>query len=260
MNQFRAAATPLIVAHRGSSAHAPENTLAAFRLAADQGAHAIELDAKLSSDGQVVVIHDRTVERTTNGKGAINDLSLAQMKSLDAGSFFGEQFAREPIPTLEEVFEAVGQRVLINVELTNYAAPLDNLVARVADLVRSFHLEERILFSSFHPYNLYRAAQLLPEVPRAILAGPARSGWWARSLMMRPVSPEAVNPYYSDATAFYLQRQHENGRRVYVWTVDNADEISRLLREGADGIITDDPPLALKILTETAQNSAAQSG
>jgi glycerophosphoryl diester phosphodiesterase len=252
MNQFRAATTPLIIAHRGSSAHAPENTLAAFRLAADQGAHAIELDAKLSADGQVVVFHDRTVERTTNGKGAIQDLSLAEMKALDAGSFFGAQYAGEPIPTLEEVFAEVGQRVLINVELTNYAAPFDSLVPRVADLVRNFHLEERIVFSSFHPYNLYRAAQLLPEVPRAILAGPARSGWWARSLMMRPVSPEAVNPYYSDATAFYLQRQHDNGRRVYVWTVNQEDEIKRLIREGADGIITDDPPLALKLLAESA--------
>lgn len=252
MNQFRAASTPLIVAHRGSSAHAPENTLAAFRLAAEQGAHAVELDAKLSADGQVVVIHDKTVDRTTRGTGAIHDLTLAKMKTLDAGSFFGEQFAGERIPTLEEVFAEVGQRVLINVELTNYAAPLDNLVACVADLVSNFHLEERILFSSFHPLNLYRAAQLLPEVPRAILAGPDRSGWWARSLMMRPVSPEAVNPYFSDASAFYIQRQHENCRKVYVWTVDDPAEMLRLVHDGADGIITDDPLLALKVLAQPA--------
>ena len=252
MNQFRAATKPLIVGHRGACAHAPENTLAAFRLAADQGAHAIELDAKLSADRQVMVIHDRTVDRTTNGKGAVNELTLAKMKTLDAGSFFGAQFAGEPIPTLEEVFDTVGQRVLINVELTNYASPLDNLVARVADLVRNFHLEERILFSSFHPVNLYRASQLLPEVPRAILTEPGRGGWWARSLMMRPVAPEAVNPYFSDATAFYIQRQHENGRRVYVWTVNSPDEMTRLVRDGADGIITDDPALGLKILAQPA--------
>jgi len=253
MNQFRSASHPMVVAHRGASAHAPENTQAAFRLAAEQGAHAIELDAKLSADGQVVVFHDRTVERTTGSRGAIQDLTLAQLKTLDAGSFFDAQYAREPIPTLEEVFDTVGQRLLINVELTNYAAPFDNLVPRVAELVRAFHLEERILFSSFHPFNLYRAAQLLPEVPRAILAGPGRSGWWARSRMMRAVSPEAVNPYFSDASAFYLQRQREHGRKVYVWTVNDPIEMARLLRDGADGLITDDPLLGLKALADHAQ-------
>ena len=141
----------MVVAHRGASAFAPENTLAAFCLAVEQGADAIELDAKLSADQQIVVIHDKSVERTTDGKGEVRRLTLGQIKSLDAGSFFSSRFAGEPIPTLAEVFEEVGKRVLINVELTNYASPTDDLVDRTAALVKQFGLEERVLFSSFHP-------------------------------------------------------------------------------------------------------------
>ena len=248
MNLFRATSRPIIVAHRGSSAHAPENTLAAFRLAAEQGADAVELDAKLSSDRQVVVIHDATVDRTTGARGRVRDLSLAQLKKLDAGSFFGAQFGGEPLPTLAEVFAAVGQRVLINVELTNYANPGDGLVARVCALVKEFHLEERILFSSFDPLNLARARRILPEVPCAILAMPGSGGWLARSFWMEAISPEAVNPYFSDASPAYLQRQVRKGRKVNVWTVNDPGELTRLARGGASGLITDDPLIALHTL------------
>jgi len=248
MNLFLASTRPLVIGHRGASAYAPENTLAAFRLAAEQGADAVELDAKLSADGQVVVIHDQTVDRTTNGIGQVCDLTLAQFKSLDAGTFFAPQFAGETVPTLAEVFETVGKRVLINVELTNYANPTDNLVARVCELVRNFHLEERILFSSFHPLNLLRARRNLPEVPCAILAMPGRPGWWARSFLMEGISAEAVNPYFQDITAQYLHHQARKGRKTSVWTVNDREEMKRLAQAGANGLITDDPLAALQEL------------
>src|SRR5512145_3180337 len=101
---------PFIFAHRGASAHAPENTLAAFQLALAQHADGIELDVKLTADGHVVVIHDPTIERTTGAKGRVKDMSLADLRSLDAGSFFAQTFQREKIPTLEEVFETMGKR------------------------------------------------------------------------------------------------------------------------------------------------------
>src|SRR3972149_8380299 len=99
---------PILFAHRGASAHAPENTLPAFELALDQGADGVELDAKLSADGQVVVIHDRTVDRTTDGHGRVSDLSLAVLRSLDAGGSYSDQYRGVKIPTLEEVFETIG--------------------------------------------------------------------------------------------------------------------------------------------------------
>src|SRR5512135_2653183 len=119
--------TPLVLAHRGASLHAPENTLAAFTLAADQGADGIELDVKLTRDGSIVVMHDATVDRTTTGHGRVSDLTLSEIKALDAGSNFEPQFAQERVPLLEEVFAAVAGRLMINIELTNYASRRDGL-------------------------------------------------------------------------------------------------------------------------------------
>src|SRR5512139_19181 len=161
---------PVIFAHRGASAHAPENTIAAFELALAQQADAVELDVKLSADGQVVVIHDPTVDRTTNGKGRVRDLTLSQLKALDAGSSFSTQFAGEKIPTLEEVFETVGKRTFINVELTNYNTPRDHLVETVCMIIKKHQMQKHVILSSFLPSNLSKARSYLPDVPRGLLA------------------------------------------------------------------------------------------
>ena len=126
---------PVIFAHRGASRFAPENTLAAFNLAVIQGADAIELDAKLTADGQIVVFHNQTLERTTSAIGKIGEKTLSELKELDASVHFDKIYQNERIPTLEEVFEAVGQRIFISVKLTNYASPNDRLPEKVADLV-----------------------------------------------------------------------------------------------------------------------------
>ncbi len=239
---------PVLFAHRGSCAHAPENTLAAFDLALRQGAPAIELDAKLSADGHVIVIHDQTVDRTTNGAGDVRALTLAQLKALDAGSKFSPQFAGEPIPTLKEVFDAVGKRLLINVELTNYASPTDALLPKVVELVRECGLEEWVLFSSFHPLNMWRARRLLPAVPRGFLLLPGQARTFAFRLIERLLSPEYVHPYFSDVTRQYVQAQHLQGRGVNVWTVNQPDEMRRLFGCQVDGMISDDPLLAQQVL------------
>ncbi len=241
---------PCIFAHRGASAYAPENTLAAFELALQQGAPAIELDVKLSADGHVVVIHDSTVDRTTNGKGKVARLSLAELRALDAGSFFSEKYRGEKIPTLEEVFDLVGKRALINIELTNYTTPRDSLVEEVCRLVREHHMEENVLFSSFLPRNLHQAAILLPEVPRGLLALEGWKGLWMRSFQFFFGNYQALHPYVSDVTPQQIASVHRIGRRVHVWTVNDAEWIRRLLKWGADGIFTDDPPLALRIAAE----------
>lgn len=238
---------PVIFAHRGASAHAPENTLAAFRLALEQQADAIELDVKLSADGQAVVIHDPTVDRTTDGHGRVKDLTLAQLKALEAGSFFAETYRGERIPTLEEVFEAVGQRTLINVELTNYSTPRDRLVDTVCALVQKHRLQERVLFSSFFAPNLTRARGLLPEVPRGLLAIDGFLGSWARSFGFAFGKYQALHPYLKDVTSQQVRRVHRLGRRIHVWTVNAAEDMDRLFHWGVDGIFTDDPQLALEM-------------
>lgn len=239
---------PIIFAHRGASADAPENTLAAFELAVAEGADAIELDAKLSADGHVVVIHDVSVERTTDGRGAVGHLSLAQLKALDAGSFFSEKFAGERIPTLEEVFETVGRRALINIELTNYASPLDDLPEKVVDLVKRFGLVEQVIFSSFHPLNLLRVRRWLPQAATGLLAFIGAAGAWARSPIGGWIASPYLHPHYSDVNWRLVERLHRAGRRLNVWTVNEPAEMERLFRLQVDGIFTDNPSLARRTL------------
>ena len=241
---------PLVFAHRGASAHAPENTLAAFELALAHGANGVELDVKLSADGEVVVIHDATIDRTTGEKGHVSKLTLAALRELDAGSFFSEEFRGEKIPTLAEVFETIGRRTLINVELTNYATPRDGLANKVCDLVKRFGLEERILFSSFLSSNLKRTRGLLPDVPRGLLALGGWMGWWARSFGFNFGDYQALHPNLEDVSPRQVARVHRLKRRVLVWTVNTSDDMRRLISWGVDGIFTDEPKLATEVFAE----------
>jgi glycerophosphoryl diester phosphodiesterase len=237
--------TPIIFAHRGASAYAPENTLAAFELAVKQGAPAIEFDVKLTSDRQVIIIHDQTLNRTTNGSGPVKTQSLAALRELDAGSWKSTEYCGEKIPTLDEVFEAVGKKLLINVELTNYATPFDGLVHEVAALVKKHGLQERVIFSSFLPTNLVIARRLLPSVPRGQLIDEGNAGWWQR-FAANFMSLDAEHPYTKDVTAELVKRAHSKGRRVHVWTVNDPADMRRLRALGVDGIFTDDPLLGME--------------
>lgn len=241
---------PLIIAHRGASAYAPENTMAAFAEALEQGADGFELDAKLTADGHVVVIHDFTVDRTTGGRGDVRKQTLAQLKELDAGSWFDERFRGERIPLLDEVFEAFGRQTLINVELTNYASPADALPDRVAELVLRHGVEDNVFFSSFHPINLARIARRLPSAPLALLALQGVRGKLARGLVGRWFAPRILHPYFTDVNAAVVAREHRRRREVNVWTVNDPAEMDRLFKLGIDGIITDDPRLARQVLEE----------
>jgi len=247
MNLLYELPQPVIFAHRGSSAYAPENTLAAFRKAAEQGADAIELDVKLSLDGEVMVMHDPTVDRTTDGKGAVNSLSLADLKTLDAGSHFDIEFMGEPVPTLDEVLEEVGRQLFINIELTNYTSPRDELPDKALELVMKHDLLDRVLFSSFHPMNLYRIRRLNPDALVALLALPGKAGRLARGWVGRLFSPKILHPNVDDVGGELLRRKKARSRRVHVWTVNDLQDIRRLADAGANGIITDDPCLALKV-------------
>jgi len=243
---------PTIFAHRGALTHAPENTLAAFNLAVGQGADGVELDVKLSSDGHVVVIHDPTVDRTTGGHGHVKDMTLDELKALDAGSFFSEKFKGEKIPTLEDVFNSLGKDVLINIELTNYTTRHDHLVESVCMLVKRFGVQKNVLFSSFLGSNLAKARSYLPNVPTGLLALPGILGAWHRSFGFAFGKYDALHPNIQNATQQHIYFVHRLNRRVHVWTVNEEQEMHRLFKWGVDGIITDDPQLAVKVRGEAA--------
>jgi glycerophosphoryl diester phosphodiesterase len=239
---------PIIFGHRGACAHAPENTLASFELALAHGADAIELDAKLTADRQVVVIHDQTVERTTNGQGRVNQLKLEEIRRLDAGSHFDIAFKGEPVPTLEQILTKVSDRTFTNIELTNYASPNDELPILVGELVKRLGMQDRVMFSSFHPIPLLRAHRQLPEVPVGLLAGAGMSGALARSWVGRLIPHQALHPEVKHTTPSLIQSEHRRGCRVNVWTVNEPDAMRSLFTWDVDGIFTDDPRLARKVL------------
>ncbi len=244
---FNELPSPLILCHRGAKNYAPENTLAAFKIALELGADGFELDTQLSSDGHVVVFHDPTVDRITNGHGKLSKLSLAELRELDAGSSFSEKFHGEKIPTLDEVFETIGKRAIINVELKNFSTPFDNLAEKVCEVVRRHEMQKNILFSSFLPWNLKKAARILPEVPRGLITIKGRWGVWGRSFGFNFGDYATLHPYLGDVTAQQVQRVHKLKRRINVWTVNREDDMRRLFSWGVDGIMTDDPQLAVRV-------------
>lgn len=231
---------PLVVGHRGAPRFAPENTLAGFRRAAELGADGVEMDAKLTADGVVVCHHDRTLDRTTNGRGRVLDWTWESLRRLDAGSHFGTAFAGEPIPSLEQVFRELGDRLLLNVELTNYGSPRDRLPEAVLDLVGRFRLERRVLLSSFNTIALRRSARLRPRLPLALLLrkdqGPVR-----RAVFPWIAPHEALNIGDSLVTPEGVQRLLRRRTRVFVWTVNDPGRARHLLSLGVHGLITDVP-------------------
>ena len=148
------------------------------------------------------------------------------------------------------MFEAIGDRALINVELTNYSTPRDGLADKVCELVKRFGLEEKVLFSSFLPSNLKRTRNLLPDTPRGLLALGGWIGWWARSFGFNFGDYQALHPHLNDTTPQQIARVHRLKRRIHVYTVNAAEDIRRLINWNVDGIITDDPILVKEIVAE----------
>lgn len=243
-------ARPALFAHRGASHYSPENTLASFEIAIKQQADAIELDVKLTADGHVVVIHDQTVDRTTDGSGNVADMRLAEIKELDAGIHYDVQFMSEKVPTLEEVLLHNAKRILINIELTNYSSIFDNLPEIVGEIVHHYDYEDLILFSSFNPIALLRIKKVLPEVPIGLLCLPGKYGAIPRSHWLNRLSHEAIHPEYEDTTRDLIRAAHKHNKRVHAYTVNHVEEMQNMFDIEVDGIFTDNPLLARQILNQ----------
>jgi len=239
-------ARPLVWAHRGASAAAPENTLAAFKLAAVLGADGIELDAQLCGTGEVVVFHDDTLGRTTGRPGLLRETPWSTLRQLDAGHRFSSQFAGERVPLLSEVLAltttAAGSRgMLVNVELKCDTADDRGLTAAVVRVIRDAGATDRVLLSSFNPGCLLRAHRLAPELPCAhLFEADARFPLYGASLMGL-LGAAAIHPPASEATEVSIKNWLKHGYRIAPWTVDDVDQARRLLEAGCTGLITNRP-------------------
>jgi len=233
-----------ILAHRGVSRRAPENTLAAFKKALDLGLGGIELDIQMSKDGHVIVLHDEKVDRTTDGKGFIKDMTLEDIKKLDAGSWFGDEFIGEKVLLLEEVLEFIGDRgFIINIELKSGIIQYAGLEDRVLDIVKHYNFLDRTIFSSFNHYSLVNIKEKCSNAKIGLLYYAGLVDPWEFGMKLDAYS---LNPFFTSVTEQMVKRCLEVGLQVIPFTVNDNIFAKRLVEWGVEYIITDIPD---KIIT-----------
>jgi len=224
----------LIIGHRGAGAIEPENTLRSLAKGLECGADLLEIDVRRSADGCLVVIHDRTLERTTNGKGLVKDYMLKELKGLDAGK--GEE-----IPTLREVLDFVrraGARLIIEIKEVGTEQA-------IVQEVRGVGLESSAIFVSFDPGSVRKAKELLPEAGTGLI--------YSRPLgnpvgFAKSLRADILLPRFNLATRDLVESVHRHGLRVFSWTLNTEQEFRRALDLGLDAFATDNPCLAKKAL------------
>ncbi|MEC2056858.1 glycerophosphodiester phosphodiesterase [Peribacillus psychrosaccharolyticus] len=235
-----------IFAHRGAAGTYPENTMVAFIEAKRSGADGIELDVQLSKDGIPVVIHDETLNRTTNGSGFVKDQTMGDMKKLNAGYKFGKQLGRRiPIPSLQEVFEWIQSTdLLCNIELKNGVYLYPGLEEKVIQLVRGYGLEERVILSSFNHYSLVYAWRLAPEIETAPLY---RDGIYMPWVYASSIGSRGMHPSIHAVPDALIIDAMAYGIQVRPYTINGEEDIKRLLSINCSAIITDFPERAVRI-------------
>ncbi len=239
---------PLVLAHRGAREVAPENTMAAFQAALAMGADGIELDVMLSADGVPVVIHDFTLERTTNGQGRVAERTLAQLQALDAGLYFAPRYQGERIPALEQVLDTFGGSLRINIELKSHTLAQTDLEAAVAQLVVQKGLISSVIVSSFDPLSLWRMRRINPRIARGLLYARHMPLFLRRAWAAPFLALDALHPQASMVDAAYVRWARRKGYHINVWTGNEPAEMERLLVLGVDMLITDRPDVARKIV------------
>lgn len=234
---------PLIVAHRGSSGAAPENTLAAFRQAVADGAEMIECDVRLTRDGHMVILHDRSVHRTTDGRGYVWNLTLDELRSLDAGSWFDKRFDGERIPTLHEVLECLPPGFPINIEVKTDGQPniRPSFEERLASFIAGRKLYSRVLVSSFDHAFLRRLHGLDPRIRIGVLYTPLRDMTRTPSGLARRVGATVFICSIGQLRKRFVADAHRHSLTVGCYGVNTNRQLQKALHYGADAIITDYP-------------------
>ena len=237
----------MVIAHRGASSYAPENTLAAFDLAVQMGVHHLELDVHCSSDEHVVVLHDDTIDRTTNGSGPVAQHTLAMLQELDAGVWFGRQFAGERIPTLAGVLARYKGRAHLHTEIKGHQA---SLVRRTADLIRQHSMQDQVTITSFQKIRLEEMRAYAPELPAGWLVTDVSEAVMAQA---RHLGVAQLCPHASAVTPALVRHLHAEGFVVRAWGVATEDLMQQVVRAGADGMTVNFPDKLMAYLQRAAQ-------
>ncbi len=236
-----------IFGHRGASAYAPENTLEAFELAAKQGADGVELDVHICRSGELVVTHDESIERVSDGEGRVADLSLCELKAFRFNRTKPE-YRDARIPTLREVFQLLRPTPLhINVELKNSLIDYPDLERRVIEEADQEGMLDRIIFSSFNHHSMLRVKAIDPKLYCGLLYEASLVRPWAYAVAL---GVDALHPHFSEVITpgGTCGITHRAGIEINTWTVNREEDIRAVLREGVDTVITNYPDVALKCL------------
>lgn len=256
-------AQPLVIAHRGSSAYTPENTLAAFKKALESGVDALELDLRQTSDSVLVVLHDADVERTTNGAGNVKNFTFEELQKLDAGSWFDKKFSDEKIPSLREVIDLLDDSTLIIIELKEGNETYPGIEEQVVQLVKQNNIESQTILKSFDPNVLKRLRSIEPDI--SLLYVYALRIPWLGMIIDRGVTFDSVydlDVEYLQPHRFFLSQSfvsdaQSKGFKIISWGVNSTEAINESLDFGVDGIETDYPDKGLKIIKERKNGSGS---
>lgn len=236
-----------ICAHRGSSVRAPENTLESVQLAIEEMADYVEIDVQLTKDGEVVLMHDSSLERTTGEKKNVWELTLKEIQSLDAGSWHSEEYVGTTIPTLEEVLKVCKGEIIINIEIKGDKHN-EGIEEKVVELIEKYGLEKQCVVTSMS----YSSLKKVKEVNKKIKTGYITAMIYGNIYDREYVDFLSLKSVF--VTEMTVQNAHSKGKEVYVWTVNSELELERMKNLGVDNIITDDPILARKVITKTKYN------
>ncbi len=248
---FRPNRHPLVIAHRGGSNLAPENTLGAFKNAIRLGVDMIEIDVEQTADSVVMVIHDTKVDRTTNGEGKLETLTYDYVKTLDAGSWFSDEFKGEPLPTLEQTLQLIDGRVMLLIEIKDGSERYPGIERRTVELVHKYKAKPWVIIQSFNRKAIDRVRALDPKIRTYFLMGAKFNEFYNNAVSQGKdfkFEHEGVAIHHSALNDQNVSGMQQMGIKVFVWTVNNPEDMKKFIDIGVDGIITDAPDKLLELL------------
>jgi glycerophosphoryl diester phosphodiesterase len=253
-------AQTLVIAHRGASSMAPENTLASVKKAIELGVDIVEVDVHLSSDSQIIVCHDENLKRTTGRAVLVKDISSLEIKKLDAGSWFSNEFKGEKIPLLEEVIKLVNGKCKLLIEIKKGSETYPGIELIVLELIKKLKAEDFCLIHTFAQAAVFTWDAFNSTIPISYLkvSGPLKI--WSHKLMHSRIAPDSINCfsnnyYYRFVTKRFVRKVHANNQKIFVWTINNKRGMRRMIRAGVDGIITNKPDILIKYQTSMKSES-----
>jgi glycerophosphoryl diester phosphodiesterase len=241
----------IIIGHRGASAYHPENTMSAFEAAHEMGAEMIEFDILLSKDEVPVVIHDETLERTTNGRGKVADFTVHELKKLDAGLWFSESHRGEQIPTLEEVLEFAKGKIALNIEIKTEAVTAETregIEEKALRLIQKYEMEDYVLFSSFDYRAITHLREINVDISTALLYEKSQSKRLLPSELVEGYKANAFNCSKRQFTKKWAANAEAHEIPVFVYTVNKEKKMEKIINRGARGIFSDKPDVLKKVV------------